>query len=373
MTLLRNRLPADELFGSISVAATPDRIDAAWLDTILRAAKVIGNEIVTAVSFEPVGHGLMSDSFRFKIEYDRPSANAPATVVGKFAAADPTSKATATEYEIYQCEVGFYRDIAHTIDARVPRAHFAKIDTATSNFTVIMEDAAPARAIDQIEGCSIEDAVIAVREVARLHGLRWNDPTLADIPWLRRRAEMDHKSIAALSGHADGFLERFVDQLEPEHKAAVKRLPAIFPKVLLDTRSPRTVQHGDYRLDNLLFDVKGEAGSIVVLDWGTVSRANGLTDVSYFIGASLDAPGRRDHERELVRIYFDELSKYPIGNYDWDACWADYVRFCFSGLATAVVASMVVERNERADRLFLGMLRNHTEQMHVLGSFNAWD
>lgn len=372
MKLFRKPLPADELFGPIGVAATPDRVDAAWLNSVLHAAGVIGTEVVTAVSFESVGHGMMSDSFRFTVTYDRPSATAPATVVGKFAAADPTSKATATEYEIYQGEVGFYRDTAATIEAHVPPAYFAQIDTATSNFTIIMEDQAPARVVDQMDGCSIADAVTAVREVARLHGPRWNDPTLANIPWLQRRLAMDDKMFTRLPGYAEGFLERYADQLDSANTTAVKLLPVLYPQVLRYTRSPQTLLHGDYRLDNLLFDVKGETGSVVMLDWGTVTRASGLTDVSYFIGASLSAPERHDHERELVREYFDELSKYPIGAYDWNTCWADYVRFAFLGLFTAVVAPMIVERSERADKLFLDMLRNYTEQMNVLGTFAAW-
>lgn len=178
--------------------------------------------------------------------------------------------------------------------------------------------------------------------------------------------------IKALPQMVDAYMERYRDMLEPEYRQAVKGLVDVYPQLLRDKSTPLTLQHGDYRLDNLLFDVNGEVGTVYILDWGTVAHATGMADISYFIGASLDAAQRQQHEQHLVRVYYDVLKQFQIGNYSWDDCWRDYSRFCFQGLFTGVVAPMMVERSERSDALFLGMVRNYTQQIEVLGGFDAW-
>jgi hypothetical protein len=357
----------------MGIAERPQDIDAAWMTQALSGpGGVLNGQRVTELSFKGVGHGMMSDSFRYTLTYDKPDPTLPTTVVGKFAAADPTSKATATNYQIYRTEVGFYRDIAPTLAANVPHPYYVDLDEATDYFTIIMRDLAPARVIDQMEGCSLEDAEAAVREVAKLHGSRWGDPTLNDLKWLAHKTNViNYQMIEAVPGLFTGFLERYRDMLEPEYQAVVRKLLPIYPDYLTDKTSPHTVQHGDYRLDNLLFDVGG-AGNVHILDWGTVAHATGLTDVSYFIGASLNEAQRADHERDLVRLYYDTLAGFDIGNYSWDDCWRDYRRFCFQGIFTGIVAPMMVERSDRADRLFLDMVRNYSRQIEVLDSFSFW-
>ena len=44
---------------------------------------------------------------------------------------------------------------------------------------------------------------------------------------------------------------------------------------------------------------------------------------------------------------------------DWDRCWTEYRRFTFSGIVTAVVASMIVKRTDRGDQMFCAMADRH--------------
>ena len=356
----------------MKTAAQPQDIDAAWMTEALTRGGVLSGQRVTDLSFAGVGHGMMSDSFRFHLAYDTDDASLPATVIGKFAAADPTSKATATSYRIYRTEVGFYRDIAPTMVANVPHPFFVDLDEETDYFTIIMRDLAPARTIDQMDGCSLEDAAAAIREAAKMHGSHWNDPKLGELDWLSYKTDViNQQMVAALPSLFNGFLERYRDMLEPEFQAVVRELLPLYPRILTDRSAPLTVLHGDYRLDNLLFDV-GEKGNVHILDWGTVAHATGLTDVTYFIGASLDAAQRAEHEKELVRIYYDTLKGFDLGNYSWEDCWQDYRRFCFLGIGTGIAAPMMVERSDRADRLFLEMVRNYSRQIEALDSFSFW-
>ncbi len=62
---------------------------------------------------------------------------------------------------------------------------------ASGDFVLVLEDMTPAEQGDQITGCDVATAELAVRELARLHGPRWNDPTLDDLDWLTRRTGPD--------------------------------------------------------------------------------------------------------------------------------------------------------------------------------------
>ena len=45
--------------------------------------------------------------------------------------------------------------------------------------------------------------------------------------------------------------------------------------------------------------------------------------------------------------------------YAWDACWEEYRLGTFAGLLMAVAASMLVERTDRGDQMFLTMADRH--------------
>ena len=97
----------------MSAALEPAAVDGDWLTARLRAAGVVRDARVTNVAGTPVGVGMLGDSIRFDVGYDR-DEGAPASFVGKFACADPVSRKTGVDYGLYQREVMFYREIADT-------------------------------------------------------------------------------------------------------------------------------------------------------------------------------------------------------------------------------------------------------------------
>jgi hypothetical protein len=61
----------------------------------------------------------------------------------------------------------------------------------------------------------------------------------------------------------------------------------------------------------------------------------------------------------MVRDYHDRLQAAGVRGYDWDRCWHDYRRGTWSGLVMAIAASMLVERTERGDEMFMAMAHRH--------------
>jgi phosphotransferase family enzyme len=343
------------------IPETPDELTTGWLTDALAASApdVLGGATVTGVEVSPVGTGQMSDSLRLALHYDRPTG-APATLVAKLAATDPTSRSTAKSLGSYENEVRFYQQLAPGLPVRTPDVLHADIDVEAAAFVLLLEDMAPARAGDQLAGCTPDVAQVAVDELVRLHAPRWGDPALADLPWLERdKAANQQFLLALLPTMWDGFRGRFAADLGPDVHAAGDALFGSLEDYILADTEPWTVVHGDYRLDNLLFDPRPGGTPVAVVDWQTCTRGPAAQDVAYFVGAGLSAGDRRTHEDALVRRYHDALTAAGVTGYPWDRFWRDYRRSTWAGLIMAVAASMLVERTDRGDRMFLTMAERH--------------
>lgn len=333
----------------------PAAVEPDWLTAQLCAAGVLERGQITAIAWEPIGTGQVGDSARFHLSYDRPGAG-PATVAGKFPAEDETSRGTAGAFRLYAKEVGFYRDLAPHLGVRVPQVLAAEIAPDNVDFVLIFEDLGPARGGNQLASCSPSDARAAIRQAAAIHAPSWDNPALTDLAWLAPLpGQVDQ--VKGLYGQAQIiFEERYKDLLEPEFMAICAELNEARHDWFGHEGNHRSIIHGDFRLDNLLFDIKGGAEEIAVLDWQTVAVGNPLTDIGYFMGTGIGDTLRRSHEDELLDLYCSEMSARGV-ELTREAIWDDYVLGGLSGISTAVFSAAFVERTERGDANFLSMAR----------------
>jgi hypothetical protein len=354
----------------------PEQVTPQWLTTVLRRAGALDGAAVVAFDCDVVGTGQMADSFRLTLHYDDeagpaspPSPGRPPSVVGKFTAADDTSRSTGIAMRTSEVEVRFYQEVAPTVGVRTPRCYHADVDPATARFVLILEDMAPARAGDQVAGCSVDEAALALTELAALHAPRWADPTLETLEWLHRRtAESDDFGAVLMPALFAGFADRYGDVLDDSVLDVGRSLMPHIGAYLHYQSRPWTVQHADYRLDNLLFGTDGTGPALAVVDWQTVTLGPGVADVSYFLGAGPSVTDRRHHEERLVRRYHQALVDGGVADYSFDDCFTDYRRFAYAGYLMAVGASMMVQRTDRGDEMFLTMARRHAAQIIDLRS-----
>lgn len=342
------------------IISDPNQITPEWISDALRFAGIADG---TLVGFEAqtVGTGQMGRNVRFTLQWREPLRGAPATVVCKFPSDDPKSRATGAAQGAYAKEILFYNTLKATVGIRTPACHFAAIAENGADFIMLMEDLAPAEQGDQLEGCDVEQAELALTELAKLHAPRWADPALLSIETLQRPdgnagnlLQMIYKGLWA------GFAERYGDKLSSEALALSERLGDGLPAWVLGAVGPQTLVHGDYRLDNMLFRTPAGGYPLAIVDWQTVGIGLGAGDAAYFLGASLLTEDRRKHEHELLRTYHEGLRSGGVEGYAFDDCWRDYRRGAFGGVVMSVVASMLVEQTERGDEMFLAMATRHT-------------
>jgi aminoglycoside phosphotransferase (APT) family kinase protein len=209
-------------------------------------------------------------------------------------------------------------------------------------------------------------------EAAALHAPRWNDPTLEAVDCFAVPSSRRKNFRATLPAIIGLYKDRYRDALEPEFMALVDRLPDAISRFRSDRSTPRTLQHADFRLDNILFDVRGNTHPMATLDWQTLTVGPGIVDVAYFLSAGIDPSERRLHEIDLVRFYHSELIRRGVQDYGWDRCWQDYRRYTLHGIWMGVVSALSVQRSERGDALFLKMTRGACAQVLDHNSFAFW-
>jgi len=349
----------------------PSQVTPAWLTDCFSKKGIVDAASVASLSYESIGAGMVGDSIRFTLSYDDNGRAGPATLVGKFPAEDQTSRETGVALGLYLNEVGYYRELSHTVAVRTPHPYYAAINEATGDFLLLLEDLGPARGGNQLKGCSLEDAEHVMRQAAALHGPRWNDPALRSIEWLNARPRHLKTMQGIFPAALRKFQERYDGILEPDLMAVCTRFGEKVGDFCALEFERFCVIHGDLRLDNLLFDILGEQEPLAVLDWQTAARAMGMVDVGYFLGAGIQSELRRAHERDLIRLYLDELRRHGVTDYGWDNAWTDYRRGMLQGVIMPIFASANVERTERGDEMFLSMARGACQLAIDVEAFDA--
>jgi hypothetical protein len=323
----------------------PGEISAAWLEEVLArpGLEVLGSE--------QIGTGQMSQSHRVRFT---DNGGAEESVIVKLASEDPASRATGTGMGAYYREVAFYRDLAGRLGGAVADCHFAGYEDGEGWFTLVLEDVEGGVG-DQIAGCSAAQAGLALAALARVQAPVLGSDAVGTADYLNLPNPLDQ---ALLTQLLPAFLDRYSERVAPEHAELCRRFVASLDGWAADRRPPLGLVHGDYRLDNLIFSGSG----VTVLDWQTVSWGPPLVDATYFIGGCLPVEERREHEQELLRGYHEELLALGVSSLSWERCWEEYRRSCFAGLVMTVAASMIVQRTERGDDMFLTWFERNAQQ-----------
>jgi hypothetical protein len=339
----------------------PDDITAEWLTSVVRAAAPGAH--VRAVTVEQIGTGQTGASFRLHLDGD----GLPSTLVAKTAAGDRAQRERVGPG--YRSEVGFYTDFRDRVQIRAPRCWHAEISDDNCSFVLLLDDLAPARPGVQAEGCTIDQAADAVRNLAGLHAPVWNDPALlTHADWLTSMTGARSELLGTITQQAaDVFVERHRGQLGDDAETLRRAAGLIARWGAIDTGA-LTLVHGDYRLDNLMFPQHGDG--VVALDWQTLTVAPPGRDLGYFLATSLFVADRRAHQDELIDEYVAELRRFGVDvtreqcdvEYRLGALQAPMITMIGAAYATA-------ERSASGDAMFLAMATRAAAALRDLDAF----
>lgn len=341
------------------IPTRPEEMTTAWL------AEALGAPAGTLAGFaaDRIGTGQMCDSYRLALDWA--GHDGPGSIVAKCPSTDADSRAVAKAVHCYWLEVNWYRDLAPQIPVACPPCHHAEIAENETDFALLLGDMAPAQQGDQLAGASLARIEAAIGEAAKLHAPLWDSDRLDRIAWLARTNDNSPVVRALLPQLYRGFRERYRERLAPEIFAMGDRFIAGLEGYLDAEPFARTLCHGDFRIDNLLFH---PGGGVAVVDWQTLQIGTGLSDIAYLLGTSIADPDeRRDEEARLVGLYCDRLEAAGRA-IDREGAWRAYRKAAFAGFVMAVFASMNVRRTARGDEMFAVMAERPARQILDLDS-----
>ncbi len=341
----------------------PDDITADWLTAALRRSTPDAH--VRSVEVEQIGTGQTGASFRLQLDAD---GAVPPTLVAKTAAGDRAQRERVGPG--YRSEVGFYTVFRDRVQIRTPRCWHAEIADDNCSFVLLLDDLAPAKPGVQVDGCSVDQARDAVRNLAGLHAPVWNDPSLSGQgDWLTAMTGERGAFLGTIAqSAADVFIERYGDELGDDADTLHRSAALTGRWATVDTGTTALV-HGDYRLDNLMFPKRGDGVSTV--DWQTLAIGPPGRDLAYFLATSLVVDDRRAHERDLVAEYVDALHALGVDDYSVDGCFTDYRLGVLQGPMITMIgcAYATAGRSTSADAMFLAMATRASAALRDLDSF----
>jgi hypothetical protein len=340
------------------IPANPGALTPEWLTLALRSAGTITDARVTSCHVELFGggKGFSGQIARIGLDYDRAETGAPGSLIAKFLVAplDPDVKEAVFRSRMHEREFRFYRDVAPDIALRTPRLYYGALKPGTPECVLLLEDLAPAKTLNMLEGCTAEDAALVLQQLAMFHAAWWEQPRLGEMDWLPAfdaQAENDQRLYAQAW---DIFLLK-VGNLLPEglvslgarlklHVAGVKRYLG---------QQPQTFLHGDFHLNNLLFDSTSGTRTLAIIDWQACGRGRATRDIAHFLVTGLSPDGRRAHELDLLRLYHTTLMTHGVREYSLEQCLGDY-RFTMldeMSFLVMVLAHVDFSANEAASKI----------------------
>lgn len=347
----------------------PQGLGTADLTRLLRQA---GHQMsVESVEVTPIGTGQMAGSYRLRLTYSTDhghSGSLPASMVAKVPAG--TEERRAISANSYRLEVDFYRNIAPLLTARIPRCWAATRSDSGDEFVLLLEDLAPRRVGDQLAGCSVEQAELAVENLAGVHGPVWGGHELVGLldPVGSDTIDGTNAVFPMMNGI---FLDRFADRLTASTREVFEGFAPLAGSFLAQQRDVNGLVHGDYRLDNLLF--ADDLSDVAIVDWQTVGMGLPGRDLAFFIATSFEPEQRRNVEDDLVVRYHRALMGHGVDDYDLTECRDDYAYGMMQIPLTVVFGSAIAEHTERGDLMFIAMAERAAAAISDLGTLDMVD
>ncbi|MCK0174344.1 phosphotransferase family protein [Mycolicibacterium sp. F2034L] len=324
---------------------------------------------VAAVDTVAIGTGQTGATYRVSVTYADPQPDLPTSFAVKLPSQDETVRDRVAIG--YRSEHAFYTNLAERVQIPIPPCYHCEIAGDGFDFVLLLGDMAPAEQGDQIAGCSTDEARLAVEALADLHGPTWCDPQWADFPGIA----MPKPDAASAQGFgevakmaADITIDKLGDRMLAEDRETLSAAMSVVTPWLLSEAGRFAVLHGDYRLDNMLFDP--DRSRITVVDWQTLGSGLPARDLSYFTGTSMQPDTRAAVERSLVEAYHNRLLTHDVADYDFDTCWRDYRLGMLQAPLITVLGVAFATSTERGDEMMLAMAARGCQAIRDLGSLD---
>lgn len=174
-------------------------------------------------------------------------------------------------------EVKFYECFGSELTTAIPRSYFGVIDEAKQRGVLILEDIRDVRQGDCLERIPFERAAALANILAELHAAWWQHPKLASESWLPSKRSLNVTS-DWIESRREALLLKYGALIDPFSRTLLQHAgQALERSNQLLADAPDTLLHGDFHLDNVLFD--DTSATVHVLDWASTGVGSAAVDV----------------------------------------------------------------------------------------------
>lgn len=351
---------------AIAIPRRPTDVTAGWLSEVLSGEE--RRTVVDDVVVVPVGTGQTGATYRLAVTYGDNPGNLPDTLVIKLPVQDDALRGGLVMG--YLSEVAFYDRVAHLMAVPTPRSYYADITEDGADFALLLADLAPAEQGDQIAGADEREAQLAVTALAGLHGPSWCDPTWLGLSEVAMPKPGDDDAARGMGDVAKMAVPMMLDKIgsrldDKDRETVTAAMDLVTPWQMAEP-ARYALMHGDYRLDNLLYDP--DRTMVTVVDWQTMGVGLPARDLAYFTATSLLPPARAALEEQLVDAYYRALLGHGVTGYDRDTCWRDYRLGMLQGPLITTFGCAFASATERGADMFVVMLQRSCQAIRELGT-----
>lgn len=318
----------------LPIPRTLEDITPVWLTGALtQSGTLAAGQRVVSVRLESAAGGIAATGCvgRLCLEIEPAGSTTPTHLFAKLRSPDWSGAP-----DLYLVEVRFYRDLASRVDLAVPKCHYADLDDDSGDFVLLLEDLTGASPGHPLEGCTLKESQLLMREAARLHRPWWGGVGLEDPYWSSREYAPER-----LRGWLTRFREGWDGLADSDRYGVDEKLKRAVARMSDDEwlqsherlgQAPQTLIHCDLHVENFLLDDRDGTPRVWIFDWQDARRGHPARDVAYILAGDTAIEVQRESRTDLLRTYHAALVEQSAIEYDFDrlvdAC-ADSIRWDF--------------------------------------------
>ena len=336
-----------------AIPADGDAITPAWMQEALAAGGASGLPPIQAMTVNRIASeiGMQGELLRCRLKWQG-AAGPFESVVVKLPSAVSKTRRVSTSLMFYRREYDFYRNVAHLLPFRTPALLYGDCRGRNQDFVLVLEDLEGNEMVPVHQGATAAQARGAVRAIAKLHGLYWENYSAPPASGFHDAFNRKTRILSQLAYLR--CLAPALNHFGSLFSADVYRLAEAFGPRISDYLSdvekrPRTFIHGDYYLHNVFYG-SGGPDDVIVIDWQISGIASGPFDVSYFMARSVTPEVRREIERDAVAEYCDIVRGMGAKNLTFEECWDLYRQNMLTCLMILVVALGLMSHTNQLSR-----------------------
>ncbi|HMS75157.1 phosphotransferase [Gordonia sp. (in: high G+C Gram-positive bacteria)] len=270
---------------------------------------------------------------------DGRAAQLPTALFTKGTPAGVSTRILNSAFGLCQNEVRFYNELYPAVADITLTPYGARLRSG-GRFAIALATLEPNEATFFELGSTVPlgHAEAVIDSLAKLHAAYWNSPRFGGaLKWLTPYSRQPGWPIGQ---RVMPLINRTWLQRRDDVPTEIKQLTTRYLKnqnifdTELESMSP-TFCHGDTHAANTFTRADGTAG---LFDWQQVHKANGMRDVTYFIGWSLEPEARAASEKDLIARYLGGLRTHGVDDVPsladafelhrwlmviaWNAAWA---------------------------------------------------